>query len=271
MEGVNLKPLYLVLLTAHILGDYYLQTQEMSDRKVQEKRALFLHCLVYAIPFVWLAGIFQFDYQFIFAAGWAVVCHGVIDFAKAAGSKRVQARPKKYFGDTATVYLLDQSLHWVSLFLIAFFIRSGGDHLVPWPILVDMLDVFDYTWYIVLQWVLALLLIYRPSNITFVKLFAVYKPEEERPVALLDGSFGPSDREKLRAGGTIGLLEKFISLIFLSVGEYMAIGLILTAKSIARYDKIAKSSTFAEYYLIGTLTSIIMVMLIYYLCFVTLG
>ncbi len=47
----------------------------------------------------------------------------------------------------------------------------------------------------------------------------------------------------------------------------MAIGLVLTAKSIARYDKISRSSTFAEYYLIGTLASLIMVLLIHALVF----
>ena len=44
-------------------------------------------------------------------------------------------------------------------------------------------------------------------------------------------------------------------LIFISIGQYSAIGLVLTAKSIARYDKIAKDPEFAEYYLLGTLLS----------------
>lgn len=39
------------------------------------------------------------------------------------------------------------------------------------------------------------------------------------------------------------------------IGEYSAIGLVLTAKSIARYDKIAHEPEFAEYYLLGTLLS----------------
>ena len=60
---------------------------------------------------------------------------------------------------------------------------------------------------------------------------------------------------------------KFLSLILLSLGEYAAVGLVLTAKSIARYDRISKDPAFAEYYLIGTLTSIIMVFVIFILCF----
>ncbi len=41
-----------------------------------------------------------------------------------------------------------------------------------------------------------------------------------------------------------------------------------TAKSIARYDKIAKNQAFAEYYLIGSLFSIICVLIIYAICLI---
>ena len=44
-------------------------------------------------------------------------------------------------------------------------------------------------------------------------------------------------------------------LIFLFIKQYSAVGLVLTAKSIARYDKISKDKDFAEYYLLGTLIS----------------
>lgn len=53
--------------------------------------------------------------------------------------------------------------------------------------------------------------------------------------------------------------------IFLLLGQYTAIGLVFTAKSIARYDKISKSQAFAECYLIGSLFSIISVLVLYIL------
>ncbi|MCP1101802.1 hypothetical protein M2454_001335 [Aequitasia blattaphilus] len=43
--------------------------------------------------------------------------------------------------------------------------------------------------------------------------------------------------------------------ILISAGQYAAIGLVLTAKSIAWYDKITKDPEFSEYYLLGTLLS----------------
>ena len=39
--------------------------------------------------------------------------------------------------------------------------------------------------------------------------------------------------------------------------QISAVGLVLTAKSIARYDRISKDQEFAEYYLLGTLLSTI--------------
>ena len=44
--------------------------------------------------------------------------------------------------------------------------------------------------------------------------------------------------------------------ILIYMNQYSATGLVLTAKSIARYNKIANEKDFAEYYLLGTLISL---------------
>jgi hypothetical protein len=72
-----------------------------------------------------------------------------------------------------------------------------------------------------------------------------YKPKEEDKII-------KSDK---KAGRRIGTIERLIMLLFLSANQYAALGFVLTAKSIARYDKIAKDEKFAEYYLLGTLVS----------------
>lgn len=60
----------------------------------------------------------------------------------------------------------------------------------------------------------------------------------------------------------IGTFERIIILFFLSIQQYSSIGLVLTTKSIARYNKISEDQMFAEYYLLGTLLSTICVLLI---------
>jgi len=56
------------------------------------------------------------------------------------------------------------------------------------------------------------------------------------------------------AGRIIGMLERSIVFIFGLVGEYGAISFVLAAKSMARFKQLEERQ-FAEYYLIGTLSS----------------
>jgi hypothetical protein len=62
------------------------------------------------------------------------------------------------------------------------------------------------------------------------------------------------------AGLYIGWLERFLVITALLLQSPATVGLILTAKSIARYPEF-KSEHFAEYFLIGTLLSISMALL----------
>lgn len=59
------------------------------------------------------------------------------------------------------------------------------------------------------------------------------------------------------AGATIGILERIVIGVCMIMGQFASIGLVFTAKSIARYNKISESPAFAEYYLIGSLFSIL--------------
>lgn len=64
-----------------------------------------------------------------------------------------------------------------------------------------------------------------------------------------------------KAGAIIGVLERIFTLTFILIGQYTPIALIFTAKSITRFEDL-KRREFAEYYLIGTLSSILIAMLI---------
>jgi hypothetical protein len=60
----------------------------------------------------------------------------------------------------------------------------------------------------------------------------------------------------------VGSLERIIMLILLYSQQYAALGLVLTAKSITRYNKITEDKAFAEYYLLGTLLSLLVVLIV---------
>jgi hypothetical protein len=58
-------------------------------------------------------------------------------------------------------------------------------------------------------------------------------------------------------GRTIGALERAIALTLVLLGQYGALGLIVAAKSVARF-KALEDREFAEYFLIGTLASLLL-------------
>ena len=95
---------------------------------------------------------------------------------------------------------------------------------------------------------LKLLLIHKPINIFIALIMNDYKPEDKD--------------DTIKAGRMIGTVERIIMLFFLSIKQYSSVGLVLTAKSIARYNKIAEDQKFAEYYLLGTLLSTICVLVV---------
>ncbi len=59
---------------------------------------------------------------------------------------------------------------------------------------------------------------------------------------------------KIQSGTYIGILERFLILTFVQCQSLPSVAFILTAKSIARFNELNDKS-FAEYYLMGTLTS----------------
>jgi len=61
-------------------------------------------------------------------------------------------------------------------------------------------------------------------------------------------------RGEYNTGRLIGLLERIFVFLFVLLNQYTAIGFILAAKGVARFQDF-KSRTFAEYVLIGTLLS----------------
>ncbi|MEZ4386801.1 MAG: hypothetical protein R3D98_04365 [Candidatus Krumholzibacteriia bacterium] len=66
----------------------------------------------------------------------------------------------------------------------------------------------------------------------------------------------PLDPDTARMGRTIGVLERALMLLLVSLGQWGAVGLVVAAKSLARFEAL-KERHFAEYYLIGTLTSLL--------------
>jgi len=61
-------------------------------------------------------------------------------------------------------------------------------------------------------------------------------------------------------GLMIGILERFILFLMVLLGHWGALGFVIAAKSIARFKELDEKG-FADYYLIGTLSSVLVALL----------
>ncbi len=237
--------LLLVLLVAgHVLGDFVFQTGAMVRRKREHLAWVWVHTAVLAaVQLVVLLPLLS-------EAGIAIVIgvaltHGLIDTLKIVLDRR-RHRPLGYF-------VLDQALHlavlagaW-RLWLAA--VWSGAPPAAPFL-------------YLPPAWV--------PPLTTAGAVVAAYAFNVNGAAGLVEallrrfhlareaaGDATRRESARYRAmGRTIGILERVLVLTLVLAGQWGALGLVMAAKSIARFRDLERRS-FAEYYLIGTLASVL--------------
>jgi preprotein translocase subunit SecG len=83
---------------------------------------------------------------------------------------------------------------------------------------------------------------------------------EKAIASLQDGKPSAREGRAENAGEWIGILERIVTLTFVFTGSFTAIAFALTAKSIARFRELENKS-FAEYYLLGTIGSVVVALL----------
>lgn len=228
------------VLIAHIVADFYTQSDELANAKLKKVRALIAHCVLYALVF----GVCVILFLGGSLVGWAVLAgcvgHAAIDIAKLF----LQGHFKH---NQLTVFSADQAAH-VAICTVIVVVCSNGLELSG-PIAWLAYALGDEICARGMELVFALLIVGKPSEI-FVSLILT-------AVQGAGGEEGQGIAESaavLRAGRWIGVLERVIVVVMTLWNEFGAIAFVLTAKSIARFD-LLKDQSFAERYLIGTLSS----------------
>ncbi len=281
----------LICIIAHVLGDFYLQTDHMAESKRKDWRKLLLHGAVYGIPFLLPFVFLRYSFDLLLSVGLMILSHLLLDLLKfiltlslRRGSGRWSMIRSKGF-----LYVVDQLLHLTAILLLSNLLTGTDIGFYGW--LEQLAGRMPFTAVQLIRWSLLLLVIYRPVNITIHQLFSDFKPVTRKELmgkdmpklmaATLRVEEVSNEAEEVeyvvdklvkdkKAGAIIGFLERLIIVIFVSLQQYAAIGLVLTAKSIVRYDRIAKDQEFSEYYLIGTLFSLISALVLYYAVFLEL-
>ncbi|MFA9463902.1 MAG: DUF3307 domain-containing protein [Velocimicrobium sp.] len=245
------KEYFILLLLGHILGDFYIQTRKMAEKKEKSITWVMIHCLCYGVGMM-LIGFPIMSCNIAFMVVLASILHLIIDVFKYGYFLKITKKGKMTQVIERNLFFIDQLFHMVCLIAIAYWGVRSHSRISEWKIIEDFFYVVGISELSTVSWILALFVIHKPANIMIQKLLMIYKPDSSKE----------DKKNDTNAGRFIGTLERIIMLLFLSIGQYSAIGLVLTAKSIARYDRISKEKDFAEYYLLGTLISTVVVIVV---------
>lgn len=237
------KIVLILLLIGHVLGDFYLQSNELALGKEDSIKKLLKHSVIYLLSMI-LVILPVFSFHLL---KWVVIIsisHLIVDLAKLLIKKKIG------IGDKLEVaaYSIDQITHILIIVIIMamIYIKSEPITYIGW--IQNIVNKLEIDVAAIISWILILLIIIQPFSITIKKVLYNYKPISNR-----------EEEGSPNAGALIGILERCIILLLLYAGQYSAIGFVLTAKSIARYNKIADDPKFSEYYLLGTLLSAMLV------------
>lgn len=213
--------LLLSLLTAHVIGDFYLQSNKYCKRKEELKfKSFFLY--IHAIIIGLLSWAFVPAGDFWFYTLIIVVTHFLIDALKV------------YMRKGLWRFLIDQIAHIVILFFIAHQYVSQSHLPIRYLNFRDNISIPVFTF--------AILCCLKPTNILIKLILEQYKIGEFE-----------SCKDMKNAGALIGNLERILTLIFVLIGQYEAVGFIIAAKSVLRFKDTDTAKT--EYVLAGTLLS----------------
>ena len=289
MFGSGFSISLILLLICHFIGDYYFQTNKTARLKENNFRKTVEHSVIYSLPFLFLLVILLFlipmNFYTISIIAGVIISHAAIDFLKCFmeyfvykkensqqnnppnnsqnnlqnnlqnnsqnNLQNPQNNPQKTNEIKRVLYFVDQGLHLFFVFIFAFFLSSSVDFYF-----------ISADFHIFLKWILFAVAVSKPVNVSFKKFFEKYQPiENDDPVQQTSVS---------GAGSIIGTLERYLMGIFIGANQFAALGLVIAAKSIARYDQISQNKLSAEYFLIGTLYSVLATLIIYFALFIGL-
>lgn len=243
----NFNDFTILLLITHVIGDFHLQSESLARKKKDSIKYLLPHVVIHfvllIIPLLLsiLNGMTKYG---LISVATVIISHYTIDYFKIKLNKKYKDKDKLLF-------IIDQIVHISVILLIGEILLKNT---------LGTVSIY-YISRNVLNWILLLLLITKPANIIFKIAFKKYELKK-------NNSKDEEDLTVPGAGALIGSLERILSVIFLAINSISAIGLVYTAKSIARFKQIELNRQFAEYYLIGTLYSILYALVSYYLVIV---
>jgi len=238
MDSTTLQNL-IVLLLAHLVGDFVLQPAALLKKK---DRVLWIaiHSLIHgALAYLFLGIWREWLVPVIITAS-----HFLIDL----GKQRIKR-------STLSVFLADQLLHAAVICVSVWLILIPRGVVPGWQ---PLLPLASYK----IAAVTAAVILLIPAGGIMIDLFVQpyqkqirehYEKEKKKPVEGL-----------VNGGKVIGWLERALISVFMLSGQFAGIGFLVAAKSIFRFGEFKESENRkeAEYIIIGTFASFLYAILI---------
>jgi nitrate reductase gamma subunit len=217
----ELQGVFLVkLLLAHLVADFLLQTKKMVANKKWLSKSMFIHISIVFLVTLLLS-------KNIFISATIAIFHYCIDGMKLEFNKKNISR--------SSLFLVDQASHFLVI-------------LLCWSIYFDITrEVYH-----------AFLIPFENYQLSLILLgYVVVTTPFGYLIGLLTKRFQNQNNDDTKTdknGLLIGIFERLIILSFMLVGEYAAIGFLITGKSIIRFST-KNEDIKSEYVLLGTFMS----------------
>jgi hypothetical protein len=291
----RLGTLILWIIVGHFIADYLLQFDRLNKFKEKNVYGILIHCAIHFSIYVMIIIVYSVTTkQVIFSNDmWVLLIiitssHYLLDDLKINFDDKINQNKASVYTKSklkVSTYVLDQLFHIIIIF-IAFHIvlEQTYDIFKYFILLIGSDDLLGLT----LEKQIPLTIIILLINTYFVgylisKVLEPFKPKNSYEEIIIETKYYPNNEldksgksfrnlalelsksEKRvmiqdsppKAGVLIGLLERTMILILVMHSAIASIGFIVAMKALTRFKQFDDKS-FAEYYLIGNMLSILM-------------
>lgn len=226
---------FIVMMLAHLIGDFYTQKQSWIECKIQHKHrsfGLFKHICVHLV----LTSLVVFIFTNL-ELSWSLAIIGVI-----VSSHYLIDIWKTYQEFTLFSFIADQMAHIIVIVLISLWL-AGFTPSQLWENLSAIVSL-NY-----LQVLIIYLLAFKPVSLIMYLLLRNYTADLSQS--------GNTSAGLNNAGEYIGFLERGLIISFVLLDSLASVGFLLAAKSVFRFGDMRRETDrkLTEYIMLGTLCS----------------
>jgi len=261
----------LMTYLTHLLVDFIFQSDATVKTKAEEFswikiKCLFGHAIISNLVIGNIVYLLVWTGEFLLynndkhALSWCTyflllfyvsVCHFALDLFKSTCDTLLE---KKWFDHQHEVvtYTLDQVLHILSIYLAMWLVRGPNAWSQSYEQLTGLLNHGDII--ALVQFGLVFLILETKFSEYFVGKFL-----KGTGVSLPASDNSNTEKaQKYHLGSYIGNLERIMIAIFFFSNNIPSISIVVAIKAVTRFKDIETQSDFAEYYLIGSILSLLL-------------